>query len=92
MTAEERYDLECQIDALYDEAEYCDNHNNPNRAVAARNEATELRKKLDAADTKECFSEDYTDEDPFDVDWDEGLKQEKTDLDEYLQQGTINRA
>lgn len=71
MTAEERYDIECQIDALYDEADYCDDHNDPNRAVAARNEATELRKKLDADDTKECFSEEYTDENPFDVDWDE---------------------
>ena len=71
MTAEERYDIECQIDALCNEADYCDDHNDPNRAVAARNEATELRKKLDAEDTKECFSEDYTDEDPFDVDWDE---------------------
>ena len=68
MTAEERYDIECQIDALYNEADYCDDHNNPSRAVAARHEANELRKKLDA--TEEDFSEDYSDEDPFDVDWD----------------------
>ena len=63
MTAEERYDIECQIDALYNEADYCDDHNNPSRAVAARHEANELRKKLDA--TEEDFSEDYSDEDPF---------------------------
>ena len=69
MTAEERYDLECQIDALYDEAEYCDDHNNPRRAIAARYEADQLRKKLEADNTSECLSEACEDCDPFDVDW-----------------------
>lgn len=68
MTAEERYDLECQINALYDEAEYAEDHNNYWKANSLRQEADELQKKLDAGadDTNEGFSEDC---DPFDVDW-----------------------
>lgn len=68
MTAEERYDLQCQINALYDEAEYAEDHNNYWKANSLRQEADELQKKLDAdtGDTNECLSEDC---DPFDVDW-----------------------
>lgn len=68
MTAEERYDLECQISALYDEAEYAEDHNNYWKANSLRQEADKLQKKLDAdtGDTNECLSEDC---DPFDVDW-----------------------
>ena len=66
MTAEERYDLECQINALYDEAEYAEDHNNYWKANSLRQEAEELQKQLNADDTNECLSEDC---DPFDVDW-----------------------
>lgn len=68
MTAEERYDIECQINALYDEAEYAEDHNNYWKANSLKQEADELQKKLDAdtGDTNECLSENC---DPFDVDW-----------------------
>lgn len=68
MTAKERYDLEYQINALYDEAEYAEDHNNYWKANSLRQEADELQKKLDAGadDTNEGLSEDC---DPFDIDW-----------------------
>lgn len=67
MTAEEIYNIECQIDALYDEAEYCDDHNDPARAVQCRYEAEELRKKLEASTAH--VREEVEDTDPFEVDW-----------------------
>ena len=68
MTAEERYDIECQIDALYNEAEYCDDHNDASGAIAARHEAEQLRAMLDTA--PEAEEEITLNVDPFDVDWD----------------------
>lgn len=73
---EEAEKLEKEQDDLYDEAEYCDDHNNPSRAVSLRNQANELQKKINEEHIEYSGPENPEDdeEDEFDSDFSIGKK------------------
>lgn len=73
---EEAEKLEKEQDDLYDEAEYCDDHNNPSRAVSLRNQANELQKKINEEHIEYSGPEnpEGDEEDEFDSDFSIGKK------------------